>query len=251
MIKFNQIVNYICMTFTLICRSLILYIIILFLLRLMGKRQIGEMQPFELVITLIIADLATIPMAETTLPLIQGIIPLITLVSVHYLICFLSRKSVTMRKFFSGKPIILVDPNGINYKNLQRVNMNFNDLTEGIHGAGYFNLDELLYVILQTNGTMTIVNRSPYSPVTAEDLKLDKPPATLPMIIINKGKVIKENLVKAQIDENFLINEVSKVGISSLKNILILTMSNTGKIYVQAKGKSFSTIQSNYQGGNW
>ena len=119
MIKFIQIVYYICMTFTLICRILILYIIILFLLRLMGKRQIGEMQPFELVITLIIADLATIPMAETTLPLIQGIIPLITLVSIHYLICFLSRKSVTMRKFFSGKPIILVDPNGINYKNLQ------------------------------------------------------------------------------------------------------------------------------------
>ena len=156
-----------------------------------------------------------------------------------------------MRRFFSGKPIILVDPNGINYKNLQRVNMNFNDLTEGIHGAGYFNLDELLYVILQTNGTMTIVNRSQYSPVTAEDLNLNKAPATLPMIIITKGKVLKENLLKAQIDEQFLINEVSKAGISSLKDILILTLSNTGKIYVQQKGKPFSTIQSNYQGGNW
>ena len=161
------------MTFTLICRSLILYVVILFLLRVMGKRQIGEMQPFELVITLIIADLATIPMAETTLPLIQGIIPLITLVSVHYLICLLSRKSLLMRKFFSGKPVILVDPDGVNYENLQKVNMNFNDLTEGIHTAGYFNLDEILYVILQTNGTMTIVNRAPYSPVTADDLKLE------------------------------------------------------------------------------
>lgn len=217
----------------------------------MGKRQIGEMQPFELVITLIIADLATIPMAETTLPLIQGIIPLITLVSVHYLICFLSRKSVMMRKFFSGKPIILVDPDGINYKNLQKVNMNFNDLTEGIHGAGYFNLDELLYVILQTNGTMTIVNRAPYSPITAEDLQIKKAPATLPMIMVTKGKIMKENLAKAQIDESFILNEVKKIGINSIKEILILTLNNTGKIYVQPKGKSFLTIQSSYQGGEW
>lgn len=239
------------MTFTLICRSLILYIIILFLLRLMGKRQIGEMQPFELVITLIIADLATIPMAETTLPLIQGIIPLITLVSVHYFICLLSRKSVMLRKFFSGKPIILLDPDGINYTNLQKVNMNFNDLTEGIHSAGYFNLDELLYVILQTNGTMTIVNRAPYSPITAEDLNINKDPATLPMIIITKGKVIKENMLKAEIDEDFILKEVKKVGINSIKDILILTINNTGKIYVQPKGKKFSTIQSNYNGGNW
>ena len=239
------------MTFTLICRSLILYVIILFLLRLMGKRQIGEMQPFELVITLIIADLATIPMAETTLPLIQGIIPLVTLVTVHYFICLLSRKSLLMRKLFSGKPVILVDPDGVNYENLQKVNMNFNDLTEGIHTAGYFSLDEILYVILQTNGTMTIVNRAPYSPVTAEDLKIDKPPATLPIIIVTKGKINKENLTKAEIDETFILNEVKKVGINSIKDILIMTINNTGKIYVQPKGKKFSTIQSNYNGGNW
>ncbi len=239
------------MTFTLICRSLILYVVILFLLRVMGKRQIGEMQPFELVITLIIADLATIPMAETTLPLIQGIIPLITLVSVHYLICLLSRKSLLMRKFFSGKPVILVDPDGVNYENLQKVNMNFNDLTEGIHTAGYFNLDEILYVILQTNGTMTIVNRAPYSPVTADDLNIKKSPATLPMILVTKGKIIKENLLKAEIDENFILNEIKKVGINSIKEILILTLNNTGKIYVQPRGKKFSTIQSNYNGGNW
>ena len=182
------------MTFTLICRSLILYILILFLVRLMGKRQLGEMQPFELVITLIIADLATIPMAETALPLLQGIIPLLTLVCIHYLICMLSRKSLTFRKLFNGKPIILLDPNGINYENLKKVNMNFNDLMEGIHTAGYFNLEELLYVILQTNGSMTVVNRSAFSPVTANDLQIKKENASLPIILITKGKIMKENM---------------------------------------------------------
>lgn len=156
-----------------------------------------------------------------------------------------------MRKFFSGKPVILVDPDGVNYENLQKVNMNFNDLTEGIHTAGYFNLDEILYVILQTNGTMTIVNRAPYSPVTADDLNIKKSPATLPMILVTKGKIIKENLLKAEIDENFILNEIKKVGINSIKEILILTLNNTGKIYVQPRGKKFSTIQSNYNGGNW
>ena len=196
------------MIFTLIVRSFILYILILFLIRIMGKRQLGEMQPFELVITLIIADLATIPMAETALPMLQGIIPLITLVCIHYLICLLSRKSVTIRRLFSGKPVILLDPNGINYENMKKVNMNFNDLMEGLHSAGYFNLEELLYVILQTNGTMTIVNRSQFSPITASDLKIDKEKATLPIIIVENGKLMNENMKLACIDEKFITKNI-------------------------------------------
>lgn len=239
------------MTFTLICRSLILYVLILFLIRIMGKRQIGEMQPFELVITLIIADLATIPMAETTLPLIQGIIPLLTLVCAHYIICLLSRKSVFFRRVFNGKPVILLDPDGVNLKNLQKVNMNFNDLTEGLHGAGYFNLEELLYVILQTNGTMTVVPRSPYAPLTANDLSIKKDPATLPIIIVTKGKLLKDNLKLAKIDEEFILNNVKNVGIKSIKDILIMTINNSGKIYVQPKNGSFTCVETNYTGGEW
>lgn len=239
------------MIFTLICRSIILYVLILFLIRIMGKRQIGEMQPFELVITLVIADLATIPMAETALPLIQGVIPLFTLVCIHYLICLLSRKSVTFRRLFSGKPIILLDSDGINYENMRKVNMNFNDLLEGLHSAGYFNLEELLYVILQTNGTMTVVNRAPYAPLTAEDLQIKKEQATLPMIIVSKGKIMNENLKIANIDEQFLLKNIEKAGIKSLKDILILTFDNNGKIYVQPRKGKFQTIQTEYQGGNW
>ena len=217
----------------------------------MGKRQLGEMQPFELVITLILADLATIPMAETALPLIQGIIPLLTLVCVHYFICFLSRKSLKFRKLINGKPVILLDPNGINYENLQLANMNFNDLMEGIHSAGYFNLEELLYVILQTNGSITVVNRAPYTPITANDLNLQKDNATLPMIMVTKGKVNEQNMKVANIDKDFLEKEIKKVGIDSIKKVLILTLNNEGKIYVQPQKGKFETIESNYNGGNW
>ena len=237
------------MTFTLICRSLILYILILFLVRLMGKRQLGEMQPFELVITLIIADLATIPMAETALPLLQGIIPLLTLVCIHYLICMLSRKSLTFRKLFNGKPIILLDPNGINYENLKKVNMNFNDLMEGIHTAGYFNLEELLYVILQTNGSMTVVNRSAFSPVTANDLQIKKENASLPIILITKGKIMKENMRLAKIDEKFIKANLDKAGIKNIKDVIILTLDNNGKIYIQEKNNPFKSFDTNYNKG--
>lgn len=239
------------MVFTLVCRSFILYILILFLIRLMGKRQIAEMQPFELVITLIIADLATIPMAETALPLIQGIIPLLTLVCLHYFICLLSRKSLFCRKLFNGKPIILLDPDGVNYENMKKVNMNFNDLMEGLHTAGYFNLEELLYVILQTNGTMTVVNRAQYTPVTPSDLQIEKEPASLPMILITKGQILQDNIIKAGINENFLNKNLKKNGFSSIKDILILTMNNNGKMYVQPKVGSFKTIETNYKGGRW
>ncbi len=217
----------------------------------MGKRQIAEMQPFELVITLIIADLATIPMAETALPLLQGVVPLLTLVCLHYFICLLSRKSLFCRKLFNGKPVILLDPEGVNYENMKKVNMNFNDLMEGLHTAGYFNLEELLYVILQTNGSMTVVNRAPYSPVTPNDLQIEKEPATLPMIIVTKGKINQENLVKAGINENFLNKNLKKNGFQSIKDILILTLNNNGKMYVQPKVGSFTTIETNYKGGQW
>jgi uncharacterized membrane protein YcaP (DUF421 family) len=210
------------------------------------------MQPFELVITLIIADLATIPMAETALPLLQGIIPLLTLVCIHYLICMLSRKSLTFRKLFNGKPIILLDPNGINYENLKKVNMNFNDLMEGIHTAGYFNLEELLYVILQTNGSMTVVNRSAFSPVTANDLQIKKENASLPIILITKGKIMKENMRLAKIDEKFIKANLDKAGIKNIKDVIILTLDNNGKIYVQEKNKPFKSFDSNYnKGGQW
>ena len=217
----------------------------------MGKRQIGEMQPFELVITLVIADLATIPMAETALPLIQGIIPLVTLGCVHYLICLLSRKSVIFRRLFSGKPVILLDSNGIIYENMRKVNMNFNDLLEGLHSAGYFNLEELLYVILQTNGTMTVVNRAPYAPLTANDIHIEKEQATLPMILVSKGKIMNENMKLAKIDENFILDNIKQLGFTSLKDILLLTFSNEGKIYVQGKKGKFQTAQTNYSGGVW
>ena len=119
----------------MLLRSIVIYIFVLFVIRLMGKRQVGEMQPFEFVITLIIADLACIPMAELAVPLAHGIVPIFTLLILHFLICVFSRKSMKMRYLLSGRPAIVISPRGINYMELKKLNMTLDDLIEAMRGC--------------------------------------------------------------------------------------------------------------------
>ena len=238
------------MTYTLIFRSIIIYFLVFILLRLMGKRQIGEMQPFELVITLIIADLATIPMAETALPLVHGVIPIITLALIHFALTFLCMKSLYFRKLINGKPVIVINPNGVDYKALKKLNMNFNDLMENVRSLGYFNLEEILYAIMQTNGTLTILPRAPYAPLNANNAKIDVEPANLPVILISEGKFVKENLNLAKLEPDFINKTVSDNNIDP-NSVIFLSINNDGKMYVQPKTGSFKVIETNFKGGSW
>ena len=238
------------MTFTIILRSLIIYTIVLFLIRLMGKRQIGEMQPFELVITLVIADLATIPMAEPAIPLIHGIIPLIALVCLHFIISLISRKSLWFRKIINGRPVILISPDGIDFNALQKLNMNFNDLQESLRGCNYFNLEEILYAIIQTNGSLTVIPRAPFAPLTANDIGITKDDASLPIMIISKGKLLKNNCEMANIDNLFLENQLKNTKTKSISNVMIATINQSGKMYIQPFKGQFETIETTYRGDN-
>lgn len=235
------------MTFTLITRSLIIYLIVFLLIRLMGKRQIGEMQPFELVITLIIADLATIPMAETALPLIHGIIPIITLALIHFILSFLSMNSLTFRRIINGKPVIVINPNGVDYKALKKLSMNVNDLMENLRGCGYFNLEEVLYAIVQTNGTFSVLPRSPYAPLTASTLDVSTEEASLPIILISEGKFVTENLELAKINHSFITKQVGKVNLKP-SDIFFASINTKGKMYIQPKTGNFKVIETNFKG---
>ena len=238
------------MTFTIIIRSLIIYFIVLFLIRLMGKRQIGEMQPFELVITLVIADLATIPMAEPAIPLIHGIIPLIALVCLHFIISLITRKSLWFRKIINGRPVILISPDGVDFNALQKLNMNFNDLQESLRGCNYFNLEEILYAIIQTNGSLTVVPRAPFAPLTANDIGIVKDDSTLPIMIISKGKLLKNNCEMANIDYSFLEKQLSKTNVKSISSVMLATINHGGKMYIQPFKGPFETIETDYRGDN-
>ena len=225
--------------FIVFFRVTIIYATVLIFLRLMGKRQIGEMQPYEVVITLIIADLATLPMSETNIPLLNGILPLAILVLVHHFITFLIKKSVKIRRILSGSPMIIISPSGIEENALIKLNMNLDDLMEMIRQNGYYSFDQILYAIIETNGKLSLIPNTNNTPVTCKDLNIQNPPAKLPHIIISNGKEIVDQLKMLDINKEKLIKIKNYLKIKNIKDVIILSIDENGKAYLQMKNKNY------------
>ena len=240
---------------TLVVRAFLIYIVVLTVFRLMGKRQLGQMQPFELVLTLIIADLATIPMAEASIPILHGIIPLLTLVVIHYFLTIITRKSNKLNKIISGKPVVVVNPNGIDYEAIKSLNISIDDLFETIRSSNAFSLDEVQYAIVETNGTVNVLLKKDFSPVTLGNLieilnkktnfkqnikNIDE--TTIPITLIAEGKLNNENLKLANLNKADLNKILNQTKTSKINNILILTIDGNGKIYFQKKKGSYATF---------
>ena len=228
---------------TIILRALLIYILVLFVFRLMGKRQLGQMQPFELVLTLIIADLATIPMAELSVPVLHGVVPLLTLVVVHYFLTLVGKMSVKIGNFINGKPIIVINPDGIDEKALHTLNISIDDLFEAIRSAGYFNLEEIQYAIMETNGTVNVLPKAEYSPVTNGDMKIKAEETTIPVTLVSEGTLMKNNLELVGLNKSFIEKVMKMANISKISDIIVLTLNYNGKVYVQGKKSSFKTFE--------
>lgn len=231
-------------------RVLIVYIIVLFYLRVMGKRQLGEMQPFELVITLLIADIATLPMTQTSMPILFSVIPLTTLVIIQVVVSMLARKSITMRKVLNGKPVLVVTPDGIQYDALKELNMSIDDLMEGIRGCEYFNIDDVLYAIVETNGTINVIPKIGVSNVTNENMKLELPESTLPIMLVTAGKIVNSNLKTAKIEANDVLEILKKAQIDDIKTVLILTLDTAGAVYIQTFDGKTKNLNIDFK-GSW
>lgn len=178
----------------LFIRCIILFFFLLFAMRLMGKRQLGELQPFELAITLVASELVCIPMADASIPILYGIIPVFTLFLVHILITKLATKSVKLRKFLNGKPVVVIEKGNILPDVMQELNMNVDDIMEALRGAGYFNPSEVEYAILETNGNMSVLPKSANRPLTPTDVDMQADEAQLPITAIMEGEFIGENI---------------------------------------------------------
>ena len=234
---------------TLILRSIIIYCIVLFAVRVMGKRQIGDMQPFELVVTLIIADLACIPMSDSTIPIVFGIVPLFTLVILHHIFTILNLKCIFFRKLINGKPIIVINQNGIDYDALKKLNMTVNDLTEGLRSSQCFNIENVAYAIVETNGNINVLLKSNVSPATNDSLNIKTEPSNISMILVNDGKIMNDNLKLLKLDEDFIKNILKKEKIKSEKDLIILSVTGKSTIFLQQKNKKSKVININ-QGEN-
>ena len=211
-------------------------------MRLMGKRQLGELQPFELAITLVASELVCIPMGDATIPIIYGIIPVFSLFLIHIIITKLATKSVRFRKFLNGKPVILIEKGNILPDVLKELNMNIDDIMEALRGTGYFNPSEVEYAILETNGSLTVLPKSESKPLSPEDVGLQLPPATIPITVIMEGEFLGENLAQLEgITKERMLVFLDRLNIKQ-QDVLVLLVSGTD-VYLQPYKGDFITAQ--------
>ena len=199
-------------------------------MRLMGKRQIGEMQPFEFTVTLLIAELACIPMSDFSVPLLYGISAILAMFVLHQIMALLDKSGNVFRFVLSGKPSVVINKDGINFNELKKNNLDVSDLIESMRIMGYFSLDSVSYAIYEANGTLSAV----------ENDSLDFTP-NMPISVIKNGKIDKFNLNKIGYDliklETFLQNNK----IYNLKSVGVFTVDGNGRFYLQQIGKKFTT----------
>ncbi len=221
-------------------RSLITYIVLLILMRFMGKRQIGEMQPFEFIITLLISELACIPMTDVSIPLLYGLSAMLAVFILHQLMSVLEQSGAFLKLTLSGKPSIVITKNGVDFKELKKNNMDVDDLIESMRSLGYFSLDSVDYAIYESSGKLSAVAKS------GEE---ENQTSSLPIVIVKGGKPFDKNMQIANLTTDDLITIARNSGIKSLNNVAVLTIDGNGKYYVQQEGKKYVTGKFELKGG--
>lgn len=230
---------------TVFIRSIIIYIFLLVIMRLMGKRQLSELQPFEFVITLIIAELACIPMSETQIPLVYGIIPIFTLFVLHLFITKLASKNLKFNKFLNGKPMVIMTPSGMDKRLLDQLDMSVTDLLHALRSAGYFFPSQVAYAILETDGKLSVLPKSAYAPVTPNDQNLEVEESNLPLTIICDGILERANLELAGLTQEQVDDLLSQNDLKE-ENVLLLAV-NGQEAYLQPKKGTVICTEFNQQ----
>ncbi|MGI5902411.1 MAG: DUF421 domain-containing protein [Desulfitobacteriia bacterium] len=223
--------------FVAILRTIILYTIVVLILRLMGKRQVGQLQPFELVIIIMISELAAIPSEELGTPLISGLVPVCVLSLLGITISLLSLKSEKARGFICGRPTILINKGHILEDELRRLRYNLSDLLEQLRSKNIASLADVEYAILETNGQLSVFPKAMKRPATPEDHNLQVPEENFAYTLIMDGRLQRKNFLDANVTEKWLLEELKKANIEDPKDVFIATLDTNGKIFVQAKAK--------------
>lgn len=215
-------------------RSIFLYIIVLIVMRLMGKREIGQLQPFELAISIMIADLATIPMTDTGIPIGNGIIPILGLLVMHLLISLINLKSTKLREIICGKPRILIYRGEIQEKAMIKERFTINELQERIRSQNIVNLGDVEYAILETSGQITVIEKPNKRHTIPEDFGIVPEYEGIPYDLVVDGKIMYKNLEKIGKNYNWLKKEVNKFNFNP-EDALVVTLDGKGQIFCQKK----------------
>jgi len=221
----------------IIIRTLILYIAVVTVMRIMGKQEIGQLQPFELVVALMVADLAAIPMQNTGIPLLSGIIPIIVLMACQVALSYISMKSIKARNVICGCPSVVVANGKLVESELRYQRYNIHDLLEQLRSKNYPNLADIEFAILETNGELSVIPKSQKRPLQPDDLQIKTHYEGMPMALIIDGKVNEKNLRKANLNADWLRNELLKFGIDDFKKVFFASLDTAGKLFYQLKTK--------------
>lgn len=216
-------------------RTIILYIFIIAGIRLMGKRQVGELEPSELVLALLIADLAAVPMQDFGIPLLTGIVPIFTLLCLTMALSVLTMKSVRFRSLMCGKPSIIVENGKLHQLEMQKNRFTVDELMEELRMQGITDLTTVKYAILETNGQISVLTRAEERPVTARQMELHPKDGGLPVVIINDGRVLTRNLHSRGLDDTWLDRQLRAHHVRHSSDVFLLTVDEQNQVYLAEK----------------
>ena len=218
-----------------IVRTVIIFAALLFCMRALGKRQLGELELSELVVSVLVADLASLPLQDIGIPMINGLVSILTLFCLELLLSEASLRSVKLRERLWGRAAFLIEKGKIDPKELRRNRYSAEELLEQLRAKGIFELSSVEYAVLERDGTLNVILVPAERPVTAGELCLEKEDPGYPRVVICEGRVIADNLRLCGWDERRLQKELSKNGIGEAKDVYLMTVDEAGGVYIAAE----------------
>ena len=211
-------------------RTMILYSVLIAVVRLMGKRQIGQLEPSEFVVAMLVADLAAIPMQDGAISLLNGLVPILTVLAMELILSGLSMRSIRLRKLLCGKPVILIENGKINQRNLKRTQVTLDELSGHLRQKDVLDIQAVQYAILETDGNLSVFPYPSELPASARDAKIKASKQYLPVTVISDGRLLQENLQVAKKDGAWLRRTLQERS-ATLEGTYLLTVDDRGQIY--------------------
>ena len=216
--------------FIVLIRTIVLYLLIIVGIRLLGKRQVGELEPSELVLALIIADLASVPMQDNGIPLSAGVIPIVTLLAVATILSLLTVRFLRFRALLCGKPSIVVENGVVQESELRKNRVTIDELLEELRGQGYADFKSVKFAVLETNGKLSVLPYASQRPVTAAQMGLTPQETGLPVILISDGRLLRRSMERLGLDDEWLQARLRDAGVRSPREVFLLSVDEAGSV---------------------
>lgn len=219
------------MTIVLI-RTVILYLIVLFVIRIMGKAELSKMSPFQLIVVFMIAELASIPIESPDVSMITGVAAIFTLMFLQVLISFISLRSEKFKKIFSGRPSVLIDKGEINVKEMRALRITINDLMEQLRIGGAPSINDVDFAVMESNGELSIIQKAEKRPLTAEDASIAADSEVMPSVFISDGIIYYENIQNSGWTAERMLMKLASLGIDDTSSVFLVFCDGKGKLHV-------------------